>query len=115
MDLTQRPSVSSMDTKAKDWTVVQQKARVKPKYITREKALTFQRELDIMGLAPLLMSIESRNLQEDGWSFEGIMKKDNEAIFVLGNVKKKKIPTKSYITLPVENKWEDQALFSRTK
>jgi hypothetical protein len=116
------PSVSSTGmrpgsngTSREDWTVVQPKVRTKQKYITKQKAFGLQRELDIMGLATLLLSVESRNLQEDGWIFEGIVKtNDKEKICLAGNVSKKFLPSKSYITLPVANKWDDQVVFSRT-
>ena len=68
-----------------------------------------------MGLGILLLSIESRNLQEDGWVFEGIVKtNDKERIYAAGNVSKKFLQTKTYTTLPVANKWDDQAVFSHT-
>lgn len=111
------PSVSSSlkGSNGTSWTVVQPKMRVKQKYITKQKALGLQRELDIMGLAILLLSIESRNLQEDGWVFEGIVKtNDKERIYAAGNVSKKFLQTKTYTTLPVANKWDDQAVFSHT-
>lgn len=102
---------------SKGWTVVKPKVRVRPKYISKEKAFGLQRTLDIMGLSALLSSIESRNLQEDGWIFEGVIKKDDETrIFTAATcVYKEKSNARIYVTLPIANKWEDQAIFSRPK
>lgn len=80
------------------------------KYISEQLAYKLQKDLDITGLAEVLLSTESRNLQEDGWCFDRIIKTDEDSDLV---DEPKDTDTTEYIWLPISNKWNDRALFSR--
>ena len=99
------------------WQVVAPKKRVKQKHVKKEKAMQLQRDMDIEGLAEVVMSIESKNLQEDGWKFEGVTKGDiqGNSFFGLNGVAKNFSDLLVYTTLPISNKWLDRAVFSRSK
>ncbi len=109
-----------VDTKAKmsGWVTVEKKKRPKAKHLTRQKALALQHDLDIAGLAKILLSIESKNLQDEGWRFDRVLR-GNIVEDQTGSPATRKIepPPVSdvfeYTWLPVSNKWGDQALFSR--
>jgi hypothetical protein len=79
------------------------------KYISEHQAFRLQHDLDIIGLANVLLSTESRNLQEDGWVFERVLKNDSES-------EPEEDPRDTdlvrYMYLPIPNKWNDRALFS---
>lgn len=80
------------------------------RYISEELAFKLQRDLDISGLAGVLLSTESRNLQEDGWSFDRVLKNDEDSM-------PEPVPQNTdqveYEWLHIPNKWDDRALFSR--
>ena len=84
--------------------------RAQHKYISETTAMKLQRDLDITGLAAVLLSTESRNLQEDGWLFDGIVKNDESAD---QQEDPENTDSTEYISLPIPNKWGDRALFSR--
>ena len=94
------------------WTLVTKKERKSRPVVTRHlsyaDAMTLQKSLDIVGLAQLLTSVESKNLQADGWKFDRVLKGD-------GN-QEEPVPEDTevmcYTWLPVGNKWNDRALFS---
>ena len=101
-----------------DWMTVVNKKKdrrgKKPqnRYITEAQAFKLQKDLDITGLAPVLLSTESRNLQEDGWSFDRILKNDEES----GPIDEPEGTDEiEYYWLPIPNRWNDKALFSRQK
>ena len=102
-----------------DWILVQKAPRrPKPRYVSENQAFTLQRDLDIAGLAPTLLSIESRNLQADGWKYDRVLKgvtttspdgvETTTPAAILENT-----TTTEYTWLAVENKWGDRVLFSR--
>jgi hypothetical protein len=76
--------------------------------MSKSKAYTYQRDLDVMGLADLLLSIESQNLQIDGWKFHTVLKSETTPI-------PKDQNNVSYTWLHINNKWNDRALFMRIK
>jgi hypothetical protein len=99
------------------WTTVGNKKRERrekkgdrQKYISETLAFKLQRDLDITGLAPVLLSTESRNLQEDGWSFDRVIKNDEESN---PEEEPRNTDDMEYESLPIPNKWNDRALFSR--
>lgn len=91
------------------WVDVIKKKRPKHKYISYTTALRYQRDLDITGLAAVLISTESRNLQADGWVFSRVIRGDVD--------NPEPVPSDtldvSYTWLLVANKWSDKALFVR--
>lgn len=96
------------------WTVVvdkrRQKRAVRSRYISETTAARLQRDMDITGLADVLLSTESRNLQEDGWVFDRVIKNDAETP---PEDEPRDTDTIEYICLPIQNRWNDRALFSR--
>ena len=94
------------------WTTVVNKKKIKrshrketQKYIDKKTALRYQKDSNILGLASLLLSTESRNLQEDGWYFFTVIKGD---LPLPSDTEDEK-----YISLPVHNKWNDMAVFCK--
>jgi len=98
------------------WTQVTNKKKFRRekkdshKYINEQAAFKFQRDLDITGLASVLLSTESRNLQEDGWCFERVLKNDDESE---PQEEPRDTDLVEYMWLPIPNKWNDRAFFSR--
>lgn len=80
------------------------------KYISESLATKLQHDLDITGLAVVLLSTESRNLQEDGWTFDRVLKSDENSESV---EEPKNTDLVQYDWLPTQNKWGDRVLFSR--
>lgn len=79
-------------------------------YLSERTAYQLQKELDITGLARVLLSTESRNMQEDGWEFLRVLKIDetSEDPDPVDN------DLVEYMCLPIPNKWNDRALFHRS-
>lgn len=100
----------------KGWVTVEKKKKLKPKHLTRQKALVLQHDLDIAGLAETLLTVESKNLQDEGWKFDRVLRGTFDDPLEPGNRKIEPPPVSDvfeYTWLPVPNKWGDQALFSR--
>jgi len=89
-----------------EWTTVQPR-RKRFNFITELEAQEFQHDLDIVGLSKVLLSIESKNLQADGWKFHGILRGDGV------NTEESPEDTSEvkYTWLPIPNKWNDRVLY----
>lgn len=97
------------------WSKVEKRKKIKPKYITRQKALNFQHDLDIAGLADTLVSEDAKRLQDDGWKFDRVFKPWKEPGVPTNDAPPVSTPEIEYTWLPVSNKWFDQAVFSRRR
>jgi len=103
----------SDDEDGAGWTQVVNKKNEKKdrrKYISEPLAFKLQRDLDITGLAGVLLSTESRNLQEDGWFFDRVLKNDEESE---PQNEPKNTDLVEYMWLPIPNRWNDRAFFCR--
>jgi len=80
------------------------------KYMPEKVAYKLQHDLDITGLASVLLSTESRNLQEDDWVFDRVLKNDTETD---PEDEPSNTGEVEFMCLPIPNKWNDRALFSR--
>jgi len=98
-----------------DWTEIPKRQK-KPRYITERQAFNLQKQLDIMGLAKVLLSIESKNLQTDGWYFVDVLRgKDPDETDGVSTE-----PQSDALVVPegctwllIPNKWNDKAVFTR--
>ena len=91
-----------------EWVTVSKKDR-RDKRMTRDRAINYQRSHNIKNLAKVLTSIETRNLEEDGWRFYCVLKGDASE----DDLHKKEGVEYTYI--PVPNEWQDKAYFCRPK
>jgi hypothetical protein len=95
------------------WTTVSHKKvrKDRPKgYITEEKAVRLQRELDIKGLARVLISTECRNIMCDGYEFCRVVKGDENEEEVLSYD-----DGEEYMWLPVNNEWKDRVFLVKNR
>ena len=95
------------------WVSVTHKRPAKPRYISRDRAMHLQKELDTTGLCSTLLSVESRNLQTDGWVFSSALKNDAEGKLLPVDMIPANTDTREYTYLAIDNKWNDIALFYR--
>ena len=93
-----------------DWFVVSRKKSKsckKDQRMTHERATNYQRSLNIKNLAKILMSVEARNLEEDGWRFYKVLRGgETEDVFPKKN-------HMEYVHIPIPNEWQDRAYFCR--
>jgi hypothetical protein len=95
-----------------EWVVVaprkKKQGEKRDHLITRTQAFAYQKNLDIAGLQPALLSQESQNLQNDGWKFDSVHRgTDGQISFPTFDCGKK------YTWIPVGNKWGDIVVFSK--
>jgi hypothetical protein len=88
--------------------VVTKKMGSKDRRMTHEKALNYQKTHNIKNLVKVLLSIEARNLEEDGWRFLKVIKGDE-------SISLEEKDGNEYTTLSIPNEWKDIALYSRKK
>ena len=86
------------------WSVVSHKKQKKRGKMTYEKARNYQRTHNIKNLARTLVSVEARNLQEDGWVFYKVIKDGQDV---------DRLPGMKYTYIPIPNEWRDMAYFKR--
>ena len=92
----------------KDWVVVTKKVGSKDRRMTYDRAINYQKFHNIKNLVKVLLSIEARNLEEDGWRFLKVIKGDE-------TVPPGEKDGTEYTTLSIPNEWKDIALYSRKK
>lgn len=92
----------------KSWVVVTKKPASKDRRMTYERALNYQKVHNIKNLVKVLLSIEARNLEEDGWRFIRVIKGD-ESFSLDGD------GDNEYTILSIPNEWKDMVLYSRKK
>jgi len=101
-----------------EWHVVtrkKSKSGKKDQRMTYERATNYQRSLNIKNLAKILMSVEARNLEEDGWRFYKVLR-GGETEEVLPKKNRTSVGESKaleYVHIPIPNEWQDRAYFCR--
>jgi hypothetical protein len=96
---------SEKDNEDDGWTCIEKKKKKPVAYITRHKALLFEREHNITNLSKTLLSKESTKLQRAGFSFACVLSPQYSF------APQKELKYKESICLKIDNKWGDLAMY----
>jgi hypothetical protein len=92
-----------------EWKSITKKERPKIHHMGRDKALEYEKKMNIDGLAKTLLSERCVSLQEDGYRFYRVIKGDLSA-----ELSSSKEPGGfDYIICPIGNYWGDSAVFAK--